>query len=151
MQIIIDDLETQPIIDLLAEHMRDMQSTSPPESVHALDIDALKAPEITFWSAWENDELMGCGAVKELSQTTGEIKSMRTAKAHHRKGVAANLVQTIIKTSIERGYTQLFLETGSMIEFEPARSLYKRFGFIECPPFNDYEEDPNSVFMMRQL
>jgi putative acetyltransferase len=151
MRIEVDDLEGQPIIDLLEEHMHDMQSTSPPESVHALDIDALKAPEITFWSAWSDDDLMGCGALKEISPTTGEIKSMRTASAHHRKGVASQLVDTIITTALERGYKQLFLETGSMVEFEAARFLYTRLGFTECPPFNDYKEDPNSVFMMRQL
>lgn len=151
MRIIVDDLEGQPIIQLLAEHMLDMQSTSPPESVHALDIDALKAPEITFWSAWDGDDLMGCGALKEISGSMGEIKSMRTASAHHRKGVASQLVDTIIATALERGYKQLFLETGSMVEFEAARFLYTRAGFVECPPFSDYEEDPNSVFMMRQL
>lgn len=151
MKIIVDDLESQPIIQLLAEHMQDMHSSSPPESVHALDIEALKAPEITFWSAWEDDELLGCGALKELSSSAGEIKSMRTASAHHRKGVASNLVNTIIETSLERGYKQLYLETGSMEEFQAARLLYTRFGFSLCPPFGNYEEDPNSLFMMRQL
>lgn len=151
MQIIIDNLEGEPIIQLLAEHMQDMRSTSPPESVHALDIDALKAPDITFWSAWEDAELLGCGALKEISSTKGEIKSMRTASAHHRKGVASIIVNTIIEISLERGYKQLYLETGSMVEFEAARLLYTRFGFIFCPPFEGYDEDPNSLFMMRQL
>jgi len=151
MYITIDDLEGQAIIQLLAEHMQDMQSTSPPESVHALDIDALKSPNVTFWSAWEDDELLGCGALKEISSVAGEIKSMRTASGHHRKGVASQLVKTIIETSINRGYKELFLETGSMIEFEAARLLYTRAGFTECAPFSDYQEDPNSVFMVRQL
>ena len=151
MQIIVDDLKDQPIIQLLAEHMQNMQSSSPPESVHALDIEALKAPDITFWSAWENEELLGCAALKEISSTMGEIKSMRTASAHHRKGVASNLVNTIIETSIERGYKQLYLETVSMVEFAAARLLYTRFGFTFCPPFSGYEEDQNSLFMMRQL
>jgi len=151
MKIIVDDLEGHAIAKLLAEHMQDMQSTSPPESVHALDIEALKASEITFWSAWEGGDLLGCGALKEISPLAGEIKSMRTAVNHHRKGVASNLVQTIIETSRERGYEQLFLETGSMIEFEAARLLYTRFGFSQCPPFSTYKEDSNSVFMMLQL
>ncbi|MFT4726112.1 MAG: putative acetyltransferase [Granulosicoccus sp.] len=151
MQIIVDDLEGQPIIELLAEHLQDMQSLSPPESAHALDIEALKAPDITFWSAWQDEELLGCGALKEISSTRGEIKSMRTASAHHRKGVASMLVNNIIEISIERGYKQLYLETGSMVEFEAARLLYTRFGFSFCPPFSDYEEDPDSLFMMRQL
>lgn len=151
MKIIIDDLKSPAIIQLLTEHLQDMHATSPPGSVHALDIEALKAPDVTFWSAWEGDELLGCGALKELSSTTGEIKSMRTASAHHRKGVASNLVNTIIKTSLERGYKQIYLETGSMAEFEAARLLYTRFDFNLCQPFADYKEDPNSVFMMREL
>ena len=151
MQIIVDDLEGQAIIELLEEHMQDMQSSSPPESVHALDINGLKSPDITFWSAWEGEELLGCGALKELSPTIGEIKSMRTTANHHRKGVASQLVKAIIETSQERGYKQLFLETGSMAEFEAARILYSRAGFTKYPPFSIYEEDPNSVFMMRQL
>ena len=151
MKIIIDDLNSPAIIQLLTEHLQDMHATSPPESVHALDIDALKAPDVTFWSAWEGDELLGCGALKELSSTTGEIKSMRTASAHHRKGVASNLVNTIIEKSLERGYKQIYLETGSMAEFEAARLLYTRFDFNLCQPFADYKEDPNSVFMMREL
>lgn len=151
MRIIVDDLESQPVIQLLEEHLHDMQSSSPLESVHALDINTLKSPDITFWSAWEDKELLGCGALKEISPTTGEIKSMRTAAAHHRKGVASMLVNTIIEKSIERGYEQLFLETGSMVEFEAARLLYTRFGFSFCPPFNNYKEDPNSVFMTLQL
>ena len=151
MKIIIDDLKSPAIIQLLTEHLQDMHATSPPGSVHALDIEALKAPDVTFWSAWEGDELLGCGALKELSSTTGEIKSMRTASAHHRKGVASNLVNTIIETSLERGYKQIYLETGSIAEFEAARLLYTRFDFNLCQPFADYKEDPNSVFMMREL
>lgn len=151
MKIIVDNLEGQPVIQLLAEHLLDMHSSSPPESVHALDIEALKAPDITFWSAWEDEELLGCGALKELSPTSGEIKSMRTAADHHRKGVASNIVNTIVETALERGYKQLYLETGSMAEFEAARLLYTRFGFTLCPPFSDYEEDSNSLFMMREL
>lgn len=151
MEIKIDDLRGDEVIQFLEEHMRDMQSTSPPESVHALDLDGLRAPNITFWSAWENTELTGCGALKELSSTSGEIKSMRTAIQHRRKGVAADILTTIIDTARIRGYQQLYLETGSMIEFESAKLLYARFGFTECDPFEDYAEDPNSIFMVLQL
>ncbi|MFK8075051.1 MAG: GNAT family N-acetyltransferase [Granulosicoccus sp.] len=151
MQIKVDDLRGTEVIHLLEEHMQDMQSTSPPESVHALDLEGLRAPNVTFWSAWENTELTGCGALKELSSTSGEIKSMRTTTQHRRRGVAANILTTIIDTAKTRGYQQLYLETGSMIEFESARLLYTRFGFIECAPFEDYVEDPNSVFMVLQL
>lgn len=151
MHIKLDDLQGEAIIQLLEEHMQDMQSTSPPESVHALDLQGLRAPDITFWSAWENSELAGCGALKELSNAHGEIKSMRTSMQHRRKGVAAKLLTTIIDTARTRGYQQLYLETGSMIEFESARLLYTRFGFNECEPFDQYVEDPNSIFMALQL
>ena len=151
MQIKVDDLRGSEVILLLEEHMRDMKSTSPPESVHALDLEGLRAPDVTFWSAWENNDLTGCGALKELSSTSGEIKSMRTAMQHRRKGVAADILTTIIDAAKNRGYQQLYLETGSMIEFESARSLYTRFGFTECDPFENYTEDPNSVFMVLQL
>jgi len=151
MLIEIDDLQGQAIIDLLAEHMQDMQSTSPPESVHALDLEGLKATEITFWSAWEESELLGCGALKELSSNAGEVKSMRTAKKHLRRGVASEILNTIINAATERGYSHLYLETGSMVEFQSARLLYERFGFVTCPPFANYTEDPNSIFMRLTL
>lgn len=151
MRIEIDDLQGEAIIGLLEEHMQDMQSTSPPESVHALDVEALRAPEITFWSAWEGSSLMGCGALKQLSGTRGEIKSMRTASQHRRKGVAAQILKTIIDAANTRGYQRLYLETGSMIEFESARLLYSRFGFDQCEPFGNYIEDPNSIFMTLDL
>ena len=131
--------------------MQDMHSSSPPESVHALDLNGLRAADITFWSAWDDTDLAGCGALKEITPTRGEIKSMRTAALHRRKGVAADLLTTIIDTAKSRSYTQLYLETGSMIEFEAARLLYTRFGFVECAPFDHYEEDLNSIFMVLQL
>ncbi len=151
MHIIVDDLQGQAVIQLLEEHMQDMHSSSPPESVHALDLNGLRAADVTFWSAWNDTDLAGCGALKELTPTRGEIKSMRTAALHRRKGVAADLLTTIIDTAKSRSYTQLYLETGSMIEFEAARLLYTRFGFVECAPFDNYEEDPNSIFMVLQL
>lgn len=151
MDIKIDDLTGAEIHELLQEHLRSMRQHSPPESVHALEIDALRQPEITFWTVWENDELLGCGALKELDARHAEIKSMRTASTHRRKGVATHLLQHILEEATRRGYSRLSLETGSMAVFEPARQLYARFGFTYCEPFADYVEDPNSVFMTREL
>jgi putative acetyltransferase len=110
-----------------------------------------RKPEITFWSAWENGELLGCGALKELNARHGEIKSMRTSAAHRRKGVAKALLDYIVGEAKRRGYRRLSLETGSMDAFEPARQLYARSGFIFCGPFADYIKDPNSVFMTKEL
>lgn len=151
MHIIIDDLNGPEIQSLLQQHLDDMYSTSPPESVHALDLNALRKPEITFWTAWDNNELLGCGALKQLNANAGEIKSMRTATPHLRKGVARKLLQHIIEEAQRRQYQALFLETGSMIEFEAARKLYRGFGFNYRGPFGDYIEDPNSVFMFKAL
>ncbi len=124
---------------------------SPPESIHALDIEALRRPEISFWSVSDGAALLGCGALLELDCEHAEIKSMRTAPAHRRKGVAAHLLQHIIDEAQRRGYRRLSLETGSMAAFAPARALYVRFGFTCCRPFGDYVADPNSVFMTRLL
>lgn len=128
-----------------------MKRQSPPESVHALPIDGLRKPGITFWTVWEDDELLGCGALKELDSRHGEIKSMRTVERHLRKGVAQTLLRYIIGEARRRGYRRLSLETGSMQVFEPARRLYAHRGFTFCGPFADYVEDPNSVFMTREL
>ena len=131
--------------------MAHMFLVTPPESVHALPIEGLRSPKITFWSVWENNELLGCGALKELDPQHGEIKSMRTAYAHLRKGVARAMVHHIIAEAKRRGYRRLSLETGSMAAFEPARQLYTAFGFTYCGPFGDYVDDPNSVFMTKEL
>lgn len=151
MQIREDDLTSQTIIDFLQEHLDDMREITPPESVHALDLDGLRSPEVTFWSAWDGDELLGCGALKELDSRSGEIKSMRTAKVHRGKGVASKILEHIIKVAKQRAYDCLNLETGSMPEFAPARSLYSRYGFEYRSPFADYTDDPNSVFMTKTL
>ena len=151
MQIRVDDLAGAEIRALLAEHLRDMHRLSPPESVHALDLSALLKPEITFWTAWSDRDLLGCGALKELSPVHGEIKSMRTSSAHRREGVARAMLQHIIAEACRRTYTRVSLETGSMTGFEPARRLYESFGFAYCPPFADYTDDPNSVFLTRTL
>ncbi|MNE78416.1 putative N-acetyltransferase YsnE [compost metagenome] len=126
-----------------------MFDQSPPESVHALGIDKLKGPGITFWSAWEEGELLGCGALKDLGDQHGELKSMRTSRQHLRKGVASKLLAHILEEADKLGYQRLSLETGSTDGFEAARKLYERFGFEYCAPFADYEEDPYSVFMTR--
>ncbi|HKS26823.1 MAG TPA: GNAT family N-acetyltransferase [Pyrinomonadaceae bacterium] len=151
MEIRIDDLRGPEIQELLQEHLRSMRHNSPPESVHALDVDALRRPEITFWTVWEEGELLGCGALKELDSRHAEIKSMRTASRHLRRGVASAMLSHIIEEARRRGYTRLSLETGSQAVFEPARSLYASFGFRYCEPFADYVDDPNSVFMTREL
>lgn len=151
MEIIIDDLNGSQIQALLQEHLDSMKQYSPPESIHALDIEALRRPEITFWSAWENGELLGCGALKELDAQHGEIKSMRTPARHRRQGAAKALLNHIIEEARQRGYKRLSLETGSHEAFAPARSLYAVFGFTYCEPFADYSLDPYSVFMTRAL
>ncbi len=132
MEIRTGDLDDPEVMQLLREHLQGAALHSPPESVHALDLDALRRPDITFWSVWENSGLTGCGAIKELDPTHGEIKSMRTASAHLRKGVATMLLQHILEEARCRSYARLSLETGSMDAFAPARRLYARFGFTEC-------------------
>ncbi|HWO76672.1 MAG TPA: GNAT family N-acetyltransferase [Bacillus sp. (in: firmicutes)] len=151
MEIKVDDLTGSEVAELLNEHLTNMRMISPPESVHALDLEKLKRPEITFWSAWEGNQLVGCGALKELNPYHGEIKSMRTASAHLRKGIARRMLQHILDEAKRRGYKRVSLETGSMEAFEPARRLYASFGFLYCKPFADYSEDPNSVFMTMEI
>jgi putative acetyltransferase len=151
MQVRLDDLSGVEVGNLLDEHLSSMAQLSPPESVHALDIDALRKPEITFWTAWSGNELLGCGALKELDPKHGEVKSMRTSLAHRRKGVARTMLTHIIAEAYNRSYARLSLETGSMPAFEPAQRLYASFGFTYCLPFGDYVADPNSVFMTRAL
>lgn len=151
MNIRLDDLRGPEIRALLEEHLRNMHEISPPESVHALDLDALRQPGITFWTAWTGAELLGCGALKELDPAHGEIKSMRTATRHRNKGVARAVLQRILSEAESRSYRRLSLETGSQVEFLPARSLYESFGFTYCPPFGAYRLDPHSVFMTRSI
>ena len=151
MDIRQDDLTGPAIRALLAEHLRHMHTLSPPESVHAMDIDQLRRPDVTFWTAWAGDELLGCGALRELSPQHGEVKSMRTASARRGQGVAQAMLAHILAEAGRRGYERLSLETGSVPAFAPARCLYARAGFAECPPFGDYAEDPFSVFMTRVL
>jgi len=148
MKIEIDDLSHPAIHALLREHLRNMHELGPPESVHALDIDGLRRPEITFWSAWENGNvLLGCGALLELGRGHGEVKSMRTPEARRRTGAGRALLMHIIEVARSRGYERLSLETGSVAAFIPAHRLYESAGFTRTGPFGAYAEDPNSVFM----
>ncbi|TRZ65194.1 MAG: GNAT family N-acetyltransferase [Rhodocyclaceae bacterium] len=151
MRIEIDDLSSPAIQFLLNEHLQSMYALSPPESVHALDLDKLRKPEITFWSAWEGILLLGCGALKELDPKHAEVKSMRTPNAHRRMGAGRAILAHIIEVAERRSYQRLSLETGSMEAFNPARKLYESFGFIYCGPFGEYAEDPHSVFMTKRL
>lgn len=151
LDIRIDDLSGREIRELLTEHLHALAEITPAKSMHALDIDKLRKPDVTFWSAWAGDELLGCGALKELSPDHGEIKSMRTTKAHLRSGVGSAILQTIIAEAKRRGYRRLNLETGAREEFHPAHRLYQKHGFETCLPFADYREDPNSVFMTKEL
>ena len=150
-EIRVDDLSGSAIIELLREHLRCMREVSPPESVHALDLEGLGKPDMTFWSIWSGPDLAGCGALKKLGFAHGEIKSMRTTYAFQRKGVASQILRHLMEEAKRRGYRRLSLETGSMDYFEPARRLYASFGFTRCEPFGPYTDDPNSVFMTRAL
>jgi len=151
MRIILDDLSGPEVSNLIGEHLRNMHQLSPPESIHALGLEKLRRPDITFWTVWEGAELLGCGALKELDPSHGEIKSMRTAAAHLRKGVASAMLRHLLDEARRRGYRRVSLETGSAPAFEPARQLYARFGFVDCGPFGEYRPDPNSTFMTLEL
>lgn len=144
-------LDHPRVVALLEAHMRLMQSQSPPESVHALDLNGLKTPDIRFWSIWDGEELLAVGALKRLSAEHGEVKSMHTAEAARRRGVASAMLAHIFESARATGLARLSLETGSMDVFAPARELYRRHGFRDCPPFGDYGPDPHSAFMTMDL
>lgn len=146
-----DDLRGSEIAALLRAHLDHATRHSPLESIHALDLDRLRAPEITFWSVWWDGALAGCGALKELAPDHGEIKSMHTAEAYRGKGVAARLLAHILEEAKARSYRRVSLETGTMEGFASARALYSRAGFRVCPPFAQYREDPNNVCMTLDL
>ena len=151
MRIEIDDLTRPQVLALLNEHLTNMYELSPPESVHALDVSKLRGSDITFWTVWEDSELLGCGALKELSPTHGEVKSMRTPQQMRRRGAGRAVLTHIVGVARERAYRLLSLETGSAEAFLPAQKLYESFGFTYCGPFGDYKDDPNSVFMQLRL
>ncbi len=151
MRIVADDLSGPEIRALLEEHLRSMHALSPPESVHALDVARLRQPGISFWTAWDDDVLVGCGALKELDASHGEIKSMRTREALRRRGAGRAMLGHILGVARARGYERVSLETGSSDAFAPAHQLYASFGFARCAPFGDYALDPHSVFMTLRL
>lgn len=150
-RIIEDDLSGEAIRGLIALHLAGMHANSPADSVFAMDIDRLRAPDVTFWSLWDGGALLGCGAMKQLDPHQGEIKSMRTVPEATGRGVGAAMLTHIIAEARSRGYRRLSLETGSAPAFEPALRLYSRHGFIPCAPFADYRENPFSRFMTLAL
>ncbi|OZB59798.1 MAG: GNAT family N-acetyltransferase [Lysobacterales bacterium 14-68-21] len=151
MRIRPDDLQDPLVHALLREHLAGVALHSPPESIHALDLDGLRAPGMSFWTAWDGEDLLACGALKELDATHGEVKSMRTAAAHLRKGAARAMLDHIVAEARHRGYRRLSLETGTAAAFEPAHRLYASTGFVPCGPFADYVDDPYSCFMTLEL
>jgi len=142
-----DDPRRDDVTALLLEHLDDMRATSPPESTHALDVEALAVPGITFVTARDGDVLLGCGALKELSADHGEVKSMRTTAAARGRGVATDILGWLLAEARARGLGRVSLETGTQDYFAAAHRLYLRHGFVDCEPFGDYALDPNSRYM----
>ena len=151
MRIELDDVSRPEVLALLEEHLRNMYEITPPEHVFAFDASKLRAPDVTVWTAWSGESLLGCAALKELSSTEGEIKSMRTPSARRRTGAGRALLNHIIDVARSRGYRVLYLETGGQPEFVPAQTLYASAGFTRCGPFGAYRENGNSVFMTLSL
>jgi putative acetyltransferase len=151
VQITVDDLAGPDVAAFLEAHVRQMREVSPPGTSYALDLAALRHPDVTFWTARDDGELIGCGALKELDPTHAEIKSMRVADARRRQGIAAKVLETLLAESVRRGYRRLSLETGASAFFAPARALYVRSGFVPCDAFADYRPDPESAFFTREL
>lgn len=151
MRIEVDDLSRPQVHALLEEHLANMYELSPPEQVFALDLNKLRADDITFWTVWEEEELVGCGALKELTPTYGEIKSMRTPAAARGRGAGRAVLAHIISVAQQRGYKKLSLETGKHAGFEPAHKLYRSKGFVMSGPFGSYLPNEHSVFMELQV
>ena len=147
----LDDLSGEPIRRLIARHLQGMRENSPPESVHAFDIDRLRNPSVTFWSAWVGDAIAGCGALKRMDAANGEIKSMRVADAFLGRGIGRAVLEHIVAQAGAMGLRTLWLETGSADAFLPALKLYESAGFTRCGPFGGYAADPFSVFMTRMI
>jgi putative acetyltransferase len=151
MRIETDDLSRPEVLALLQEHLRNMHEITPPEFVFAFDATKLRAPGVVVWTAWGDDVLLGVAALKELSPTQGEVKSMRTPAHLRRQGAGRALLSHILEVARQRGYRELFLETGRQRDFTPALTLYRSVGFRECGPFGDYVDNGNSVFMSLAL
>jgi len=151
MRIIDGDFSDARVLDLLRVHLTNSRAQTAPGSAHALDVAGLQAPGISFWTIWDDDTLLGCGALKRLNADHGEVKSMHTAQVARRKGIGSAMLLHIIASARARRMSRLSLETGSWDYFAPARALYARHGFVDCAPFADYVLDPNSVFMTLEL
>jgi putative acetyltransferase len=151
MRIVDGDFSDAWVLDLLRIHLTGSRANTAPGSAHALDIAGLQAPDISFWTIWEGETLLGCGALKRLAPDHGEVKSMHTVQAARRAGVGSAMLRHIVATARARGMARLSLETGSWDHFAPARALYRSHGFVECGPFADYVLDPNSVFMTLEM
>jgi putative acetyltransferase len=145
------DLDDPRVADLLRMHLTGARAQTAPGSAHALDLDGLRSPDVSFWTMWDGDELVGMGALRRLSPDHGEVKSMHTVQAARRRGAGSAMLRHIIAAARAGGLTRLSLETGSWDYFRPAVALYARHGFTECPPFSGYRADPNSVFMTLDL
>ena len=146
------NLDAEDFRGLIGAHKALMLETTPPESSHALKIEAMRAPDLTVWEMRDGDKLVGCGALKSLSDgKSGEIKAMHTVAQFRRGGLGKSMLRHILSAAKERYYSKLYLETGSQPAFQPARSLYESHGFVSCGPFGDYREDPNSIFMVKAL
>ncbi len=151
LRIVAGDFDDRRVIDLLAFHHRTMHAQTPKGSAHALDLQGLRRPEISFWTVWEGEHLVGMGALKDLGDGEGEVKSMRTVEEAQRKGIATAMLNHIIAAARARGMKRLYLETGAFDLFAPAVTLYRRHGFVDCPPFAAYRPDPNSLFLTLAL
>jgi putative acetyltransferase len=151
LKIVAGGLDDPQVIRLLSTHLMNARAQTAPGSAHALDLAGLRSPDVCFWSAWGGDDLLAVGAMKRLSQSHGEIKSMHTAESVRRRGLGSAMLQHIIDAALNAGIRKLSLETGSWPYFQPAVALYRRHGFVECAPFGDYKADPNSIFMTLDL
>ena len=151
LRFVLDDLSGAPIRALIARHLAGMHASSPPESVHAFDVDRLRQPGVTFWSVWVGEDLAGCGALKVMDPERGELKSMRVADAFLGRGIGRAMLEHLTAEARGRGLRRLWIETGSAPAFVPALRLYESAGFTRCGPFGDYRNDPFSVFMTREI
>jgi putative acetyltransferase len=151
MRILPGDLGDTRVTGLLLTHLASARAQTAPGSAHALDLAGLQSPDISFWTIWDGETLLGTGALKRISPGHGEVKSMHTAQSERRRGAGSAMLRHIIASAKEQGMSRLSLETGSWEYFRPALALYGRHGFVECAPFADYVPDPNSVFMTLDL
>jgi putative acetyltransferase len=151
MRILQGDFNDPRVAELLHMHLTSARAQTAPGSAHALDLGGLQAPDISFWTIWNGETLVGIGALKRLAPDHGEIKSMHTTESMRGRGIGSAMLRHLIATARASGMSRLSLETGAWEYFRPARELYGKYGFVECPPFGDYALDPNSIFMSLDL